>query len=71
MTPNQFAKTGEALFGPSWRSALGDALGVAERTIRRWEKGDSDIPAGLPADLAKLCRSHAEALTKIADRLEG
>lgn len=71
MTPTQFAKIGEALYGPSWRTALADALKVGERTVRRWEKGDSPIPDGLIADLAALCLAQAEALKKIAERLEG
>jgi hypothetical protein len=30
LTPAQFAKVGEALYGPSWRAALAQALEVSE-----------------------------------------
>lgn len=70
MTPALFSKIGEALYGPSWRAQLGNALGVAERTVRRWQDGTSAIPEGLRADLAKLCRQHSAELAKLADQLE-
>ncbi len=69
MTPALFAKVGEALYGPSWRNALADALRVAERTVRRWQDGTSTIPDGIRDDLAKLCRKHSVDLAKLADQL--
>jgi len=71
MTPAQFVKIGEALYGPSWRAALAQALGVAERTVRRWAAETSPIPDNLPAELAALCRQRAADLIKQADQLEG
>ncbi len=71
MTPALFAKVGEALYGPSWRNALADALGVAERTVRRWQDGTSAIPDGIRGDLEKLCRKHSVDLAKLADQLGG
>lgn len=70
MKPELFNKIGEALYGPSWRNALADALGVAERTVRRWQDGTSAIPDGIKGELAKLCRKHSAELSKIADQLE-
>lgn len=69
-TPETFAKIGAALRGPSWRAALADDLGVAERTVRRWEHGEAAIPAGVWGDLAKLCRKHSAELAKLADQLD-
>ena len=71
MTPALFNKIGEALYGPSWRNALADALGVAERTVRRWQDGTSAIPDGIRDDLAKLCRKHSVDLAKLAEQLSG
>jgi hypothetical protein len=48
MTSQQLTKIGEALYGPSWRAALAQALGV----VRRWAAGQSDIPEGLGRGLA-------------------
>lgn len=70
-TPETFAKAGEALYGPSWRVRLSEALEVAERTVRRWEHGESAIPDGIWRDLAGLCRKHSVELAKLADRLDG
>lgn len=70
-TPETFAKAGEALYGPSWRVRLSDALKVAERTVRRWEHNESPIPDGIWTDLAKLCRKHSTELAKLADKLDG
>ena len=70
MTPTLFNKVGEALFGPSWRARLAEELGVAERTVRRWQDGTSAIPEGVRGDLVKLCRKHSAALAKIADQIE-
>lgn len=70
MTPALFSKIGEALYGPSWRAKLADKLGVAERTVRRWQDGTSAIPDGVRGDLAKLCRKHSAELARLADQLE-
>jgi hypothetical protein len=69
MTPDGFSIIGEAIYGPSWRCVLADALKVGERTVRRWAAG-SPIPDGIPADLATICRRKIEQLSKIADQLE-
>jgi hypothetical protein len=70
MTPQRLSRIGEALYGPSWRAALAAALKVNERTIRRWAADISEIPPGLGSDLAALCRTHADSLTKLAEQLE-
>ena len=69
MTPALFSKIGEALYGPSWRAALADKLGVSEKSVRRWANGIYRIPEELPAELSKLCREHSEKLATIADQL--
>ena len=71
LTPVMFNKVGEALFGPSWRTALAAALGVGERTVRRWQQPDANIPAGVMPDLVKLCREHAAELIGYADKFDG
>jgi hypothetical protein len=69
MQPALFAKVGEALYGSSWRIRMSESLDVAERTVRRWEQGESPIPAGVKDNLIKLCRDHAEELSKLANFL--
>ena len=68
VTPAMFSKVGEALYGPSWRKALSEALGVGERTVRRWQNGGT-IPDGVALDMVNLCHKHAEKLTDLAHGL--
>ena len=70
MTPAQFSKVGEALYGPSWRLPLSVALEIGERTVRRWKRRGATIPDGIDQRLAVLCRAHAGELVKIAEGLE-
>lgn len=60
---------GEALYGPRWQSELARDLGVADRTVRRWVAGTSEVPAGLHVDLLRLTQERAAALDALADRL--
>jgi DNA-binding transcriptional regulator YiaG len=58
------------LYGPQWQSALARDLGVADRTVRRWVAGTSEVPAGLYVDLLRLTQERAAALDAMADRLK-
>lgn len=60
---------GEALYGPRWQSELARELAVADRTVRRWVAGTSDVPAGLYLDLLRLTQERAAALDALAQRL--
>jgi hypothetical protein len=60
---------GTALYGPSWQTPLAEALGIADRTIRRMVAGDSSIADGVWADIGKLCHQRAGALEKWAAKL--
>jgi hypothetical protein len=59
MTPATFRLVGQTLYGPSWRAVLADALGVSERTIRRWSNGEFPIPEHVAGELAALCEGRA------------
>lgn len=60
---------GEAMYGQQWQSALARDLGVADRTVRRWFAGTSEVPAGLYVDLLRLTQERAAALDALAPRL--
>lgn len=47
-------RIGAILYGDRWQTDLARALGVADRTVRRWAAGTHPIPEGLKADLLKL-----------------
>lgn len=70
MTKPSLEEVGRALFGDQWQTPLARELEVADRTLRRWIAGDREPPAGLPGDLARICRAHAEKLQRLAARLE-
>lgn len=54
MTPAILRAAGEALYGPLWQCELARALGVTDRTVRRWLQGSRGIPLGLASDLVEL-----------------
>lgn len=44
MTPVDLAQCGRALYGGRWRSALARAIGVSDRTVRRWVQSKVGVP---------------------------
>lgn len=67
---NTLREAGVALYGPMFQLALGDALDVSDRTIRRWINGEYPIPDGIWPELAALCRDSSKALTELAAKLD-
>ena len=61
---------GQALYGERWQSPLARDLGVSDRTMRRWAAGQFPVPAGVAADLLKLCEARAGRLGQLAKKLE-
>lgn len=63
-------ETGEALYGPRWQSDLARALGVSDRTMRRWASRDDRVPDGVRTDLHRLLLERAQHLDALAERLK-
>ena len=61
-------KAGEALYGPRWQRETGKALGVTDRTVRRWVAGDP-MPADIEPRLRSLIDKRLADLRKIRGRL--
>lgn len=61
MTPGTLRNYGQALYGPEWQTPLGDALGVSDRTIRRWVSGECRIPPNVASELTALVEAQARA----------
>ena len=59
---------GRALYGRAWQRDLADALGVSERTVRRWVAGQPP-PPGAWADMARVAEGKAATLQGIARAL--
>lgn len=69
MAPALLREAGKALYGPRWQSDLARDLWVVDRTIRRWDAGDSPIPAGVWPEIRALLKSRGLALATIRRKL--
>jgi hypothetical protein len=70
LTSFTLRKAGFALYGEQWRSELARALGVTDRTVRRWAQDECSIPDGARQRIIELCRKRAEMLNAMMRRLE-
>lgn len=62
---NIIAQYGLALYGPRWRAAMADDLGVNERTVRRWAAGEFEPPQGAIDDLRRIAKTRIKELTAL------
>lgn len=69
MTPQELETVGRALYGSVWQSELARALGISDRTIRRWHAGDTHPFPALRSELAALCKERGLELTTLSKRL--
>jgi hypothetical protein len=61
MTRADLAAAGAALYGARWQTALADALGVNDRTVRRWAACDLAVPGPVEAALLGLLAARMTA----------
>lgn len=54
MTSTELAALGLAIWGHSWQGPLARALGVNDRTVRRWASGEVPIPETVETELLSL-----------------
>lgn len=66
---NHLETVGEALFGSRWQTDLADALGVSDRTMRRWKADPSEIPETVWDDCRKLLSDRATHVAKVLTKL--
>ena len=62
MSSRLLMRCGQALYGPRWQSEIARDLKVADRTVRRWVDGSSDVPDGVYLELLSLCTERAADL---------
>lgn len=60
---------GRALYGPSWQRPLAEALGVADRTVRRWAAGDAVPSPGVWADLRTLVGARIAEINDVINKI--
>lgn len=64
-------RIGEALFGPSWQTPLGNALGVTPRTVRYWASGSRAVNDGARQDIHTLLQDRAAQCLALAREIAG
>ena len=69
MPPHTLTTIGEALYGSQWQSELARALGVNDRTVRRWAAGKNAMPEGISEELSELCAERGKSLVELAAKL--
>jgi hypothetical protein len=70
LTSFTLRKAGFALYGEQWRSELARALGVTDRTVRRWAQDEYSMPDVARQRIIELCRERVEMLNAVVRRLE-
>ncbi len=66
MTGEELHEIGTRVWGHGYQKRIAAGLGVDVRTVRRWTKGESRIPAGAETEIRALVAAEEEAA-----RLEG
>lgn len=70
MTPAQILiAAGECLYGERWRAPLARDIGVAKRTVERWERETVPCPADIAARLRPLVVARGVAISGLLDHL--
>jgi hypothetical protein len=54
MTPADLARVASTIYGRNWQTPLAEDAGVNDRTVRRWAKGDSPVPADIEPLLRQI-----------------
>lgn len=62
------AQCGEALWGNRWQTDLAEAVGVSDRTVRRWIAGER-IPPGVFVDLMRIAMERSAYLDQLAEEM--
>lgn len=70
LTSFTLCKAGVALYGEQWRSELARALGVTDRTVRRWAHDEYSIPGDAREGIIELCQARVKMLNAVMRRLE-
>jgi predicted transcriptional regulator len=70
LTSFTLGKVGLALYGEQWRSELARALGVTDRTVRRWAHDEFSIPDEARERVIELCKARVKMLKAVMRRLE-
>lgn len=60
---------GHALYGQTWQTQLGNALGTDSRRIRQWLANERPIPVGVWADITLLAEQRRTEIDELITKL--
>ena len=60
---------GRALYGQTWQTQLGNALGTDSRRIRQWLANERPIPDGVWADIKLLAEQRKRQIDELITKL--
>ena len=60
---------GRALYGQTWQTQLGNALGTDSRRIRQWIAGERPVPVGVWADIKMLAEQRKAEINELITKL--
>lgn len=70
MSPELFARVGEALYGPNWHAPFAAALNVSVRNVGRMASGYSRIPPGMVGEVRRLIAKRGNLIAAVRDELD-
>lgn len=56
---------GEALYGNQWQTPLAKAIGVSDRTMRRWVTGQSHVPTSAADEMMQVAAHRANGIEQL------
>jgi DNA-binding transcriptional regulator YiaG len=71
MTPARFTEMGRALYGEMWQSETARALGVSDRTVRRWLSNGKPVPDGVEGEMVRLLGERVEKIEQLTEGTGG
>lgn len=60
---------GNALYGQTWQTQLGNALGTDSRRIRQWLAGERSVPVGVWDDIKMLAEQRKQQIDELITKL--
>ncbi len=65
----KITECGIALYGQTWQTQLGNALGTDSRRIRQWLNGARPVPAGVWIDIKLLAEQRKKQIDELITKL--
>jgi len=65
----KLTECGLALYGQTWQTQLGNALGTDSRRIRQWLANERPIPVGVLADIKLLAEQRKRQIDELINKL--